>query len=160
MNEIQSCWEAYLASLPIDTDPARRSYTAWSFGDGKEMADELGELVRRGLKTATCSLLWEAEADHEPLPAAGDLSIILNGDGQPLCIIETTEVAVRPFNEVDERFAYEEGEGDRSLDYWRQEHWRYFSRICARLGREPAENMPLICERFRRVYPQPGATLV
>jgi uncharacterized protein YhfF len=154
MNEIQAYWEAYLATLPSESDSSRLSYTAWSFGDGQEMADELGELVRGGIKTATCSLLWEFEADNEKLPEVGDLSIILNGDSLPLCIIETTKVTLKPYNEVDERFAYDEGEGDRSLGYWRREHWRYFSRICAKLGRDPEESMPLVCERFRLVYPQ------
>ena len=36
------------------------------------------------------------------------------------CVIETTEVTYRRFSEVDAAFAYDEGEGDRSLAYWQQ----------------------------------------
>ena len=61
------------------------------------------------------------------------------------------ELSATP-DEVDEVFAYDEGEGDRSLVYWRTVHWEAFSRTCAAIGRKPAETMPLICERFRVVF--------
>ncbi|MCL4237564.1 MAG: ASCH domain-containing protein [Anaerolineae bacterium] len=128
---------------------------AWYFCDNQADADELGDLVRRGIKTATCSLLWLYEAENERVPEPGDRSIITDWEGRPLCIIETTEVTIRPYDKVDARFAYDEGEGDRSLAYWRTAHWRFFTRECADLGRTPAEDMPLVCERFRVVYLPP-----
>jgi uncharacterized protein YhfF len=81
------------------------------------------------------------------------LSVILDGEDKPVCVIETVEIAIRPYCDVDEKFAFDEGEGDRSLRYWREAHWRYFSRTLAKLGRKPSDIMPLVCERFRRVYP-------
>jgi uncharacterized protein YhfF len=146
-------WQAYLGSLPQDS-PARRQAmpNAWGFGDSSAMAGELGRLVYRGTKTATCSLLWEYQADGEPLPQAGELSIILDGGGHPLCVIETIEVEVKPFDAVDAPFAHAEGEGDRSLAYWRAAHWSYFSRVCERMQRRPEDDMPLVCERFRVVF--------
>jgi len=151
-NAIEAIWRAYLASLPEDRD-APASYQAWSFGDNPDMADELAHLVVRGVKTATASLLWayEAEAEEE-LPQPGAMSVILDGGGRPVCVIETTQVEVRPFNQVEAAFAYDEGEGDRSLAYWRAAHWRFFSRECGSLGRTPSETMPVVCERFRVVY--------
>ena len=151
--KIEAFWQAYLAALPAGAKPALNRYEAWGFGDSPEMADDLGQLVKAGIKTATCSLRWEYEADGDPLPQVGELSIILDGAGDPLCIIETTEIEVKPYNEVDAQFAYEEGEGDRSLAYWRQVHWRFFSRVCDRIKRPLSETMPLVCERFRVVYP-------
>ena len=150
----ESIWQAYLSTLPAD-HPHRYAPMppAWGFGNTPEMADELGELVQNGTKTATCSLLWEYEHDGDPLPQVGELSIILDGDDNPLCIIETVEVDLRAMNTVDEQFAYDEGEGDRSLAYWREAHWRFFSKICALMKRTPTEDMPLVCERFRVIYP-------
>ena len=58
-----------------------------------------------------------------------------------------------PFNEVDAEFAFDEGEGDQSLDYWRTVHWDYFSRRCAKIGKEPSLEMPVNCERFELLYP-------
>ena len=153
--EIDTFWQNYLGTLPTH-QPKPVSYTAWYFGNTARLAEELGTLVAQGIKTATCSLFWEFEADGEPLPEAGQLSIITDFDGQPLCIIETIEVQILPYDQVPAQFAWEEGEGDRSLDYWRQAHWRYFSPTCVRLGREPSEDMPLVCERFRLMYPDPG----
>ena len=45
------------------------------------------------------------------MPETGLKTIVLDGNGDPRCIVETTEVEVRPYGEVDARFAYEEGEG-------------------------------------------------
>ena len=78
--------------------------------------------------------------------------MILDGAGLPLCIIETTEVSVRPMNEVDAQFAYDEGENDRTLEGWRAAHWSFFMPRCAAIGRAPSETMPVVCERFRVVF--------
>ena len=75
---------------------------------------------------------------------------------EPVCIIETTEVRVVPFCEVDARFAYDYGEGDRSLAWWRAHLWAYYVDECASLGRQAGRqaegDMPLVCERFRVVF--------
>ena len=115
------------------------------------MAYQLAMLVREGGKTATCTALWTYEDEQKPLPERGDHSIVLDGDGAPVAIIETVEVVVMPFNEVTERFAYDEGEGDRSLVYWRKAHRRYFSRQRFR-NQAFDERMPLVCERFRVMH--------
>jgi uncharacterized protein YhfF len=149
---IRDFWNAFISAQENVADTGKMP-EAWSFGDSKDMADELGALVRKGIKTATCSLLWEYEHDGDALPEIGELSIILDGVGEPLCLIETTEVQIRPYDQIDSQFAYEEGEGDRSLAYWRQAHWHFFSKVCNHIGREPHDSMPLICERFRVIYP-------
>lgn len=151
---IEQFWQSYLASLPAG-QAARytRQPEAWGFGDDQEMADELGNLVADGIKTATCSLVWEYEAGNEPIPQVGDLSIILDGRGLPLCIIETTQIRVMPFSQVDAAFAYDEGEDDRSLQSWREGHLRFFGRSCRQIGKELDEQMPVVCERFHKVWP-------
>ena len=151
-DRVESYWRSYLESLPADAPVRDEQYVAEGWGDSPEMADELGALIADGTKTATCSALWEYEAEDEPLPQVGLKSVVLDGKGDPLCIVETTEVEVRPYEEVDAGFAYEEGEGDRSLEYWREAHWRFFSRTLPNIGKEPTTDMPLVCERFRVVY--------
>jgi uncharacterized protein YhfF len=152
INEIEAFWSAYREANARACDLADQPPESWGFGDSPEMADELGQLVVRGIKTATCSLLWEYESEGEALPREGDLSIIVNGAGQPLCIIETIQVRTIPFDKVDAQFAYDEGERDRSLAYWRRAHWRYFSRVCQQLDRSVSTDMPLVCERFQLLY--------
>lgn len=124
---------------------------AFAFGDGPELADELLALVMKGVKTATCST-----EDEPNISTPGERWIVLDGHGAPACVIETTEVTYRRYNEVDAGFAHEEGEGDRSLAYWREAHRTYFGR----LGRF-SEDMMLMCERFRlvEVFAQAEQTL-
>ena len=149
---ITAFWQAYCATRP-DGDACREeSYDAWPFGDDSRMADALGALVRDGSKTATAGLIWEDEHFGWKTPDVGDKTIILDGKNWPLCIIETTAVAIKPFIAVDEAFARREGEGFTSVADWRRTHWRYFSRRCAAIGRTPTEEMPVCCQEFRVVY--------
>jgi uncharacterized protein YhfF len=149
---ITAFWNAYLYALPKLKRPKR--FSAWPFGDSPQMANKLGGLVKAGIKTATCSPLWAYEETEKSLPEVGEYSVILDGDGQPICIIETTEVILRTFSEVDAQFAHDEGEGDRSLESWREAHWHFFSQLLANLDQKPDIDMPIVCERFRVVYPQ------
>lgn len=149
-DKIEAYWQQYLDTLP----EAERNitYSAEGWGDSPEMATELGTLIAQGIKTATCSALWEWEAEGEAPPEPSMITIVLDGENNPLCIVETTEVTIRPYNEVDAQFASDEGEGDRSLEYWRRVHWNFFTRSLAAIGKEPALDMPLVCERFRVIY--------
>ena len=149
---IEQFWQVYLSTLPVDSPVRSEPYVAEWFGDNPELAAELAALIIEGTKTATCSALWEWQAEGQPLPKVGLKTIVLDGAEKPLCIIETIEVTITPYNQVETQFAYDEGEGDRSLDYWREAHWRYFSRVLPAINRQPTEEMPLVCERFRVVY--------
>jgi uncharacterized protein YhfF len=124
-----------------DVPEQYRGLRSFAFGDGPELADELLDLVMKGVKTGTCST-----EDEPNTSTPGERWIVLDGSGTPRCVIATTEVSYRRYNEVDAAFAYEEGEGDRSLAYWRAAHRAYFGRQ----GRF-SEDMMLMCERFRLV---------
>jgi uncharacterized protein YhfF len=143
-------WRDYVNSLAPGLYQQKMPADVFAFGDSRELADRLAMLVKEGVKTATCSALWTYEEEQKPIPRRGDLSVVLDGNCVPVAIIETVDVFVSPFNEVPESFAYDEGEGDRSLGYWRQAHRRYFSR-CLK-NRAFDEGMPLVCERFRVVH--------
>jgi len=114
---------------------------SFAFGDCAALADELLELVLAGTKTATCST-----EDEPNISRPGESWIVLDGQGDPRCVIETLEVSFRRYGEVDAKFAFDEGEGDRTLAYWREAHRRYFER-----AGKFREDMILMCERFRLV---------
>lgn len=132
--------------------PAYENAVQFAFGDSPELADELLALVLAGTKTATCGAV-EGFGDDEPFPEPGRRDVVLDGQGRPACVIETIEVTIKPFNQVDAAFAAAEGEGDRSLSSWREGHKAYFER-----NGGFAEDMLLVCERFRlvEVLPREG----
>ena len=110
-----------------------------SFGDNPTLADELLALVLEGKKRATC---WAVSEGLKGV-AIGKSMVELDSEGRPRVVLQTRELVQRRFEDVDHQFAYDEGEGDRSLACWRAAHEHYF----ARLGLfQP--NMMLWCERF------------
>jgi len=150
---VQNFWQAF---CEISGENPETSFQVWHFGNNPEMADELLQLVLDSKKTATASLAWEYENKPDDAPVVGGYSIVTDFDGNPRCVVRTTELRVLPFNEVDEKFAFDEGEGDQSLDYWREVHWDYFAKICIEVGKEPSTEMLVNCERFELLYTKAG----
>jgi uncharacterized protein YhfF len=119
----------------------------FAFGDNPALADELLALVFSGRKTATCGALRDyAAGTGDPMPAVGRRDVVLDGKGRRAAVIETVEVMIRRFDEVDDAFARQEGEGDLTLADWRRAHQTYFGRNG---GFSP--DMELVCERFRLI---------
>lgn len=149
---VKTLWRAYLESLGEDETTTTKTCTAWHFCDNAADADELAELVLSGQKRATASSLWVYEHEGQPVPQAGDHSVILDWSGEARCIIRTTRIDLLPFEDVPAEFAWTEGEGDRSLAYWRAGHERFFTRELAGIGRTFDVRMPIVCERFEVVF--------
>ena len=120
-------WQAFRRYAGLD-------HVVGSFGDSPEMATELADLVITGIKRATASLARDYCEGREPTPTPGDFVMMLDGEGRPRFIWRTTEVMIKPLSEVDEAFAWEEGEGDRTRDWWVAAHRRYFARQASRKG--------------------------
>ncbi|WP_227005255.1 ASCH domain-containing protein [Companilactobacillus paralimentarius] len=113
--------------------------------------DKLAHLVYDGTKTATTSSYDLYTAD-EYMPQVGDYNIILDGNEEPLCITETLVTEVVPFKYVSAEHAYHEGEGDRTLDYWREVHEDFFKKEYQEAGKEFNDEIPCLCEVFKRIY--------
>ena len=125
------------------------TYEAWSFG---EAPDKLAELVVRGVKTATCSAYDLYQINGEPIPKAGDYSIILYSNGEAACIVRTLKAYVTEFNSVSEAHAFKEGEGDRSLEYWRTVHESFLTNELAPARMAFDAHTRVLCEEFEVVY--------
>ena len=93
------------------------------------------------------------ESGQAPMPEVGHLHVVTDWEGAPTSIIQVTEVEEASFSDVSAEFAHAEGEGDRTLEWWRRVHWDYFSGECAGIGIEPSEDMVLVLESFRLVHP-------
>jgi uncharacterized protein YhfF len=154
---IDRYWKQYLDSLPEGAPHPSTYAEPFSFGSDADSASKISRLVIMGIKTATGSLKWTYEAAEQPEPQIGDFSVVINGADDPVCIIETTEVKIIPFDEVGEDYAVDGGEGDRMLDHWRTIYWSHILAECARIGKDPSHEAPLVMERFRAVYVEPLA---
>jgi uncharacterized protein YhfF len=97
--------EQFFASLPPETKKVYRFVEPVAFGFTPHDTTEISKLVLHGIKTATGSLLWSYQADGKSLPCAGDFWIAIDGDSNPVCVVQTVNVEIIPFNEVPEDYA-------------------------------------------------------
>lgn len=141
-------WAAYIMEYPCFKD---QSYESWCYGS--DTPDLLAQLTLSGKKTATASAYPFYEYEKCDLPKVGEHNIILNTNGAAVCITRTTGVAVVPFMQVSAEQAYKEGEGDRSLQYWRTVHTQVFTDELAEINEEFSEDMLVVCEEFQVVFP-------
>lgn len=148
---VKKMWGNYLATIGENPESTNKKYSAWHFCNNEQDANELADLVLKGTKKATASLYLSYSNDDE-LPKEEDLSIIINWDGIAQGIIRTTNIEIVPYKDVTEEFAATEGEGDKSLEYWRRAHWSFFTEEMKEIGKEPTEDMLVVCEKFEVVY--------
>ena len=127
-------------------------YDAYSYGY-PEQADEILEALLRGDKRATTSLRCLYDLENEPLPQVGQYSVILDSQERPRCITRITKIEITPFRDISEEYALIEGEGDKSLQYWKNAHREVFTRECREAGGiQFREDMECVCEHFEVVY--------
>ncbi len=144
MDLINSYWLKFLSSRADLSHLKCDSPDAWNFGGN---ADLLLSLVLEGKKTATSSLLSVYKDGSVPMPRPDTYSIILNSNGEPKCVVHLLNTKIKKFNEMDEQHAFEEGEGDRSLAYWRKVHLDFFS-----VYPDFKEDSEILCEKFKVVF--------
>ena len=145
-------WADYAAAYPGNVE-ACSDHVVVQFGDRLPLVDELLNLVIHGPKRATAGLVADYIAEREPLPRVGGHMIICDGAGVPRAVLRTTELRIGPFSSVDARFAYDEGEGDRTLDSWIAGHRRYFDRVSTARGVTWNEDDEVVFERFQLIWP-------
>lgn len=145
---IKDFWARCCKELNIPEDT---KHEAWSFGNTKEMADELADLVNRKIKTATTSA-YELYELGEWVPQIGEYNIILNGSDEPVCVTQTKVTYIMPYHLIPPEHAWHEGEGDRSYAYWKKVHDDFFTQEYQKVGKEFYEQAPMLCEVFEKVY--------
>lgn len=148
---IEEYWQEFCQVTSVNPET---NYDAWSFGNTPDMANRLLQLVLDGTKQATSALVWDYQNDSDPLPTLDNYDVVFDADENPKAVLQRVEIRILPFNEVDAQFAFDEGEGDRSLEYWRRVHWDFFSGVCAEIGKKPEQTMPVSCVKFKLVYQQ------
>jgi uncharacterized protein YhfF len=154
--DVAAFWASYVAAAGVAGEPLE----SFSFGDCAELADELADLVLAGTKRATVASVAEFAADAaagDALPKVGDHSVVLRGNGTPVAVIRTTDTRRGPMSSVDEQFARDEGEGDRTREWWLAAHRSYFGRTFAARGWTFDDDAEVLFERFAVVWPAQSA---
>ena len=150
--EARALWEAYLAAR-TSAGPPEEDPPVERLGDSPALNDSLLGLVLAGTKRATAGLVVDSTDRGEPLPRIGAHWLVADGAGLPRCVLRSTELRVGPLHSVDDAFAWDEGEGDRTRDSWLAGHLRYFTRTLAARGEVWDDDLEVVFERFRVVWP-------
>jgi uncharacterized protein YhfF len=151
-DEALALWSAYADSRPQPAPPEEEPWVG-RFGDSAALADQLLGLVLAGTKRATAGLVLDHIHEAEPLPRVGGHLVVCDGPGRPRCVLRTVELRLGRLDSVDDAFAWDEGEGDRTRASWLREHERYFRRTLAARGQTWDDDLEVVFERFRVVWP-------
>jgi uncharacterized protein YhfF len=147
--EVEAFWNAYRAARGVP----EQNYDVCRMGSSPEMGDELLALILMGPKRATACLLRDVETGGEMMACVGSHVVVLDGADRPRAIWRTRTVEVKPLNQVDSAFAWDEGEGDRTRADWLAMHVRYFTARAQAEGFAFDESAPAVFERFTLVWP-------
>lgn len=115
----------------------------WDFGEDKEFADKLKDLILTGKKTATTGLYHDGKKHSE----VGEYDQIIGSDGKPFCIIQYTKIEIKPFLEVDFEYAILEGEGDKNIEEWREGHRNFFRKYYP----DFSDDKKVVCAHFKLI---------
>lgn len=148
----EAMWARYCAAHPERARPDEEPPAEY-FGDTPQMADALIDEVLHGPKRATAALVAEFADGDQELPRVGSHWIACDGSGRPRAVLRSVELRVGPVRSVDEQFAWDEGEGERTRQWWLAAHGAYWRRSCARMGLTYSEDLEVVFERFVVVWP-------
>jgi uncharacterized protein YhfF len=149
-DSIQAFWLDYQRACKVQVP----GFAAAVLGHRRALADELAELIVAGIKRAHATLERDFTAGNDALPQPGDHLVVLDGRGGPRAIVRNHHVERRHFDEIDDAFAFEAGEGDLTLRFWLTAHRQDFAERAEREGFQVGERVVLILEYFERVWPQ------
>ena len=147
---ILELWKSFVQQYPkyANTPTPLHFY----FCDNEQDANLCAELVVLNIKQATAPSVWWYEHHNESMPQVGDLFIVTDWYGTAKAVIEITKIELVRFKDVTEAFAQAEGEGDKSLAFWRKIHKEYYSREMEKAGVYFNENILIYCECFKMIF--------
>ncbi|WP_257667955.1 ASCH domain-containing protein [Parapedobacter tibetensis] len=150
MNLIADFWNGFLKQ---NRDHKHyKQPPSYYFCDNKKDADECAELVLKGIKQASSPSVWWFQKNNEEVPEVGNLAIVTNWNGEPKAIIQTIKIEIVKFKDITPEYAFIEGEGDKSLAYWKTVHWEYYANEMKEDGESPNQEMEIVCEYFKTVW--------
>ncbi len=117
---------------------------ALEIGSPGEMRQRLNRLILDGKKRATAGLLLDYVRESEELEFVGERLALVDDDTHRVATVVVVDVETTPFIEVPWRFAQAEGEGDESLEEWREGRRRFWTAE----GETIDDHTPVVLVRF------------
>ncbi len=146
-------WEEFRRARGVP----EQAYDVCRMGDNPALADESLALILAGPKRATACLLRDVEQGIEMLARVGAHVVVIDAHDRPRAIWRTKTVDVKPLDQVDDAFGWDEGEGERTREDWLAQHTLYFDRRARAEGFAFDASMPAVFERFTLVWPPASA---
>jgi uncharacterized protein YhfF len=116
-------------------------------GTPGEMRQHLNGLILERRKRATAGLLLDYVRENEELEFVGERLALVDDDMQRIAVVEVVQIDTVPFGEVTWTFAQAEGEGDESLEEWREGHLRFWTSF----GEIVDDLTPVVLIRFELI---------
>jgi uncharacterized protein YhfF len=144
----------FQSKFPVIDDA---DYHCLTFGSPKyqDYSDHITELAIKGIKRATTHLKIDFEINDVPRRCTGDYWMILWENLTPAVIVKLVNVEECAFRDVSAAFAAREGEGDGSLEFWKNCHEEYFKLQLADWNRDWSEDLVVVLESFEVVMANP-----
>ena len=100
-----------------------------------------------GRKRATAAPLSEWEAAGDPLEVGRQWAVV-DSSNRRVAVVETAELRIGTFADVDWDWIVDAGEGQQSVEEWQEDYLAQYERTT---GARPALTTPVVYERFRLV---------
>lgn len=137
-----------LVNQQLETNMSQSSLELVKFCATETNCNYCAKLVYQRVKTATCSLTYWYDELNEKEPQCGDLWLIQDWYENPVALVKVISSKRSKFCDVGADFAHCEGEGDRSLKYWQNEHRQFFGHELNERGLVFSESIELSLQRF------------
>lgn len=150
---VSEMWNNYIESNPEYKD--EEIPESEFFHNNREDTNRLAELTLNGKKKASSGLYSLYKQYNVDLPKVGTKQIITDFDGKARAIIEIIKVDTIPFNEISKEYAVlDMGTTIEPLKKWKKVHWDFFESFLEESGEKPTEEMLIVCEWFKTIWPE------
>lgn len=149
IESIDAFWGKAIAHNP---ELARDHQVRW-IGLDEKTTLQIVNFIKSGEKVATFTLPWVNKAKKWANGSAGLPIILLSCDGQPILMVQITEVVETTFGNIDFSVTGLDGPPVRDPQVWLELHTHYWNAILEDLKMACSADMPVLVEKFKPVYP-------
>jgi uncharacterized protein YhfF len=130
------------------------SYRTRCIGWNRETSESICKHILAREKTGTFSAPWLWAAHPNLKPEIAQFVVFHTFDGTPRALLQTKQLTLLTFKEIDETHTALDGPSVRALDTWRGIHIKYWNSLLGPLGKEVVGEMPVVVERFECLHPK------